>query len=46
MSVPDPTVDWLFESTPQPQAANRTYGLGRGKVLGGSSALNFMAHTR
>lgn len=34
--------DWQFESTPQPAFNGRKIPFNRGKVLGGSSALNFM----
>ncbi|KAH7322546.1 choline dehydrogenase [Stachybotrys elegans] len=39
-------IDWAFVSTPQEFANNRTVGQPRGKVLGGSSALNFITHNR
>jgi len=38
--------DWKFETVPQPGLNGRTSFWNRGKVLGGSSALNFMAWTR
>ena len=38
--------DWQFATTPQPGLGNRSLPWARGKVLGGSSALNFMAWTR
>lgn len=34
--------DWQFETTPQPRINGRRLAFNRGKVLGGSSALNFM----
>ncbi|KAK4229207.1 hypothetical protein QBC38DRAFT_543536 [Podospora fimiseda] len=34
--------DWNFSSPPQPNLNNRTIAQPRGKMLGGSSALNFM----
>ncbi|KAK3989735.1 Versicolorin B synthase [Cladorrhinum sp. PSN332] len=34
--------DWNFSSPPQPTLNNRTVAQARGKMLGGSSALNFM----
>ncbi|KAI9823826.1 MAG: hypothetical protein M1819_001127 [Sarea resinae] len=37
----DPTYDWDFLTVPQPHLNNRQVGQPRGKVLGGSSALNF-----
>ncbi|GAA6013692.1 hypothetical protein JCM10207_004822 [Rhodosporidiobolus poonsookiae] len=39
-------VDWAFSTTPQEKAGGRSVYWPRGKVLGGSSALNFMAWTR
>lgn len=42
----DPDYDWLFSTEPQSRLDDRAIELGRGKVLGGTSALNFMAHTR
>lgn len=38
--------DWQFETIPQPGLAGRTLRWPRGKVLGGTSALNFMAWNR
>jgi choline dehydrogenase-like flavoprotein len=38
--------DWQFETTPQPGFNGRKLPWNRGKVLGGSSALNFMMWTR
>ncbi|KAI1818224.1 GMC oxidoreductase [Poronia punctata] len=38
--------DWQFETLPQPGLGGRRIGWPRGKVLGGSSALNLMAWTR
>lgn len=38
--------DWQFETTPQPGFSGRKLAWNRGKVLGGSSALNFMMWTR
>ncbi|CAE6364331.1 unnamed protein product [Rhizoctonia solani] len=38
--------DWMFESTVQPRLNNRVMAMPRGKVLGGSSALNYMAFDR
>lgn len=39
-------IDWAYLTTPQRFAANRTLSLPRGKVLGGTSAINFMAWVR
>jgi choline dehydrogenase len=38
--------DWGYYSTPQPNAANRRIPMVRGKVLGGSSAINGMMFVR
>ncbi|KAI4219242.1 MAG: hypothetical protein L6R36_008454 [Xanthoria steineri] len=38
--------DWQFETTPQPGLGGRTVPWNRGKVLGGSSAMNFMMWCR
>lgn len=39
-------LDWILETTPQPGLNDRSLRLVRGKVLGGSSALNFMVQDR
>ncbi|GAA5997649.1 GMC family oxidoreductase [Rhodotorula paludigena] len=39
-------VDWSFFTTPQEQADTRSIFWPRGKVLGGSSAINFLVSTR
>jgi 4-pyridoxate dehydrogenase len=38
--------DWGYVSEPQPELGGRCIELKRGKVLGGSSSINFMAHNR
>ena len=38
--------DWQFETTPQPGFGGRKLAWPRGKVLGGTSALNFMTWNR
>lgn len=38
--------DWQFETLPQPGFGGRTVEWGRGKILGGTSALNFMTWNR
>jgi hypothetical protein len=38
-----PTIDWEFQTQPQAGANNRKFHYARGKCLGGTSALNFMA---
>jgi choline dehydrogenase len=42
----NPTVNWKFESQPQPQLANRKLYIPRGKTLGGSSSINGMVYMR
>jgi len=42
----DPEYDWSFLTVPQPYANNRRIPINRGKVLGGTSALNYMAYCR
>jgi pyridoxine 4-oxidase len=39
-------IDWAYRTTPQPHTANRVHDWARGKVIGGSTALNAMAHVR
>ncbi|GAA5993399.1 hypothetical protein JCM11641_001167 [Rhodosporidiobolus odoratus] len=39
-------IDWAFFTTPQEDAGGRSVYWPRGKVLGGSSALNFLISTR
>ena len=39
-------LDWQFETTPQCGLGGRTLAWPRGKVLGGTSALNFMTWNR
>ncbi|KAM7189337.1 hypothetical protein V8F33_010116 [Rhypophila sp. PSN 637] len=39
-------LDWQFETVPQDGLSGRVVPWGRGKVLGGSSALNFMTWNR
>jgi hypothetical protein len=42
----DPSVNWKFETEPQPQMQNRSLYLPRGKTLGGSSSINGMLYIR
>lgn len=39
-------LDWNYESTPQPGTRGRIHGLPRGRVLGGTSAINGMVYLR
>jgi choline dehydrogenase-like flavoprotein len=39
-------LDWQFETTPQPGLGGRKVPWARGRVVGGSSALNFMTWNR
>ncbi|KAG1883586.1 alcohol oxidase [Suillus subluteus] len=45
-AVGNPEYDWNFVTKPQPFAQNREMPIPRGEVLGGSSALNYMAYCR
>ncbi|EXJ76070.1 uncharacterized protein A1O5_00578 [Cladophialophora psammophila CBS 110553] len=38
--------DWCMTSTPQLNAGNKIYSMPRGKVLGGSSAINYLMYVR
>ncbi|KAF9258992.1 alcohol oxidase [Marasmius fiardii PR-910] len=42
----DPAYDWLLRSTPQTAVNDRVIELARGKILGGTSALNYMFYSR
>jgi choline dehydrogenase len=42
----DASVNWKFETEPQPQMQNRRLYLPRGKTLGGSSSINGMLYVR
>lgn len=39
-------IDWSYRTIPQRHTANRVHEWARGKVIGGSTALNAMAHVR
>ncbi|KAF3921918.1 hypothetical protein ABW20_dc0101561 [Dactylellina cionopaga] len=41
----NPDYDWNFHTVPQPNVNNKVYAHPRGKVLGGSSAINFLFWT-
>ncbi|KAJ7090131.1 GMC oxidoreductase [Mycena epipterygia] len=45
-TVGNASYDWLFSTVPQIHANNNTYVWSRGKALGGSTAINFMAWGR
>ncbi|KIV78299.1 hypothetical protein PV11_10028 [Exophiala sideris] len=38
--------DWCMTSIPQPNAGNKIYSMPRGRVLGGSSAINYLMYVR
>jgi choline dehydrogenase len=42
----DPSVNWKFETEPQPQMHGRRLYLPRGKTVGGSSSINGMVYIR
>ena len=44
--INDPSANWLFESEPEPNTNNRAIPVPRGKVLGGSSAINGLVWVR
>ena len=44
--LPGSTVDWGYETEPQRACAGRRLAWPRGRVLGGTSALNGLAHIR
>jgi choline dehydrogenase len=44
--LPGTEVDWGYFSEPEPYLNNRQIFCSRGKVLGGSSAINFLLYTR
>lgn len=46
MLFTDPKVNWMFETEPEPNLRNRRNYMPRGKVLGGSSAINGMVYMR
>ena len=41
-----PAYDWCMTSVPQPTAGNKVYSMPRGKLLGGSSAINYLMYVR
>jgi choline dehydrogenase len=42
----NPSLNWMFETKPEEGTDNRTIPVPRGKVLGGSSAINAMLYVR
>lgn len=44
--INDKKVNWAFETEPDPNLAGRKLPIPRGKVLGGSSAINGLLHVR
>jgi choline dehydrogenase len=42
----NPSVNWMYESEPEPQLEGRTLYQPRGKVLGGTSSINGMVYIR
>ncbi|MGU9961853.1 MAG: GMC family oxidoreductase [Candidatus Puniceispirillales bacterium WSBS_2018_MAG_OTU23] len=42
----NPSINWMFESQPDAASDNRVIAFPRGKVLGGSSAINAMLYVR
>jgi choline dehydrogenase len=42
----DPSVNWMYESEPEPELGGRTLYQPRGKVLGGTSSINGMVYMR
>ncbi|HRJ02492.1 MAG TPA: GMC family oxidoreductase N-terminal domain-containing protein [Hyphomonas sp.] len=45
-AIGNPRADWMFQTTPQPGLHGRALAYPRGKVLGGSSAINAMITMR
>ncbi|KAH8899868.1 alcohol oxidase [Thozetella sp. PMI_491] len=46
MMLHNPEYDWNYHTAPQSGVYNRVYHAARGKMLGGSSGINFMAYGR
>jgi choline dehydrogenase len=44
--IDNPAANWLYESEPEPGTANRPIPVPRGKLLGGSSAINGLVWVR
>ncbi len=45
-TIADPSVNWCYETEPEPGTNNRRMLWPRGKVLGGSSSINGLAYVR
>ena len=45
-AIGNPRSDWMFKTAPQPGLNGRTLNYPRGKVIGGSSAINAMVYMR
>ena len=45
-AIGNPRFDWRFETVPQPHMDGRRLGVPRGRVLGGSSAINALVYMR
>ena len=45
-NLKDPKVNWLYQTEPDAQTGDRRHAWPRGKVLGGSSAINGMLYVR
>jgi len=45
-TLKDPSVNWLYETEPDPTSGNRPHVWPRGKVLGGSSSINGLLYVR
>ena len=41
-----PQYDWCMTSVEQPTAGNKVYSMPRGKLLGGSSGINYLMYVR
>jgi choline dehydrogenase len=42
----DPSVNWMYQTEPEPELHNRRISQPRGKVLGGSSSINGLVYVR
>jgi choline dehydrogenase-like flavoprotein len=45
-AIGNPRADWMFRTAPEPGLAGRSLGYPRGRVIGGSSAINAMIYMR